>query len=53
MGLGATVSGFSILGNMTQTYDPVNLIGAYSPLLGLVAAIVIFIGVVNQRNGTV
>lgn len=49
MGLGATVSGFSILGNMTQTYDPVNLIGAYSPLLGLVAAIVIFLSVLSTN----
>ncbi len=49
MGLGATVSGFSILGNITQTYDPVDLIGKYNPVLGFVAAIVIFLSVLSTN----
>lgn len=49
MGLGATVSGFSIMGNMTQMYDPVDLIGQYSPALGFVAAIVIFLSVLSTN----
>jgi len=49
MGLGATVSGFSIMGNMTQTYDPVELIGQYNPALGFVAAIVIFLSVLSTN----
>jgi nucleobase:cation symporter-1, NCS1 family len=49
MGLGATVSGFSIMGNMKQTYDPVDLIGQNSPILSLVAAIVIFLSVLSTN----
>jgi putative hydroxymethylpyrimidine transporter CytX len=49
MGLGATVSGFSIMGNMTQTYDPVDLIGQYNPVLGFVAAIVIYLSVLSTN----
>ena len=49
MGLGATVSGFSILGNMTQTYDPTQLIAQYNPVLGFVAAIVIFVSVMSTN----
>ncbi|MCL6575656.1 cytosine permease [Kyrpidia sp.] len=49
MGLGATVSGFSILGNMTQTYDPTELIGQANPALGFVAAVVIFLSVVSTN----
>lgn len=49
MGLGATVSGFSIMGNMKQTYDPVDLIGQNNPILGLVAAIVIFLSVLSTN----
>lgn len=49
MGLGATVSGFSIMSNMTQTYDPVELIGQYSPVLGFVAAIVIYLSVLSTN----
>jgi nucleobase:cation symporter-1, NCS1 family len=49
MGLGATVSGFSILSNIKQTYDPVDLIGQYSPVLGFVGAIVIFLSVVSTN----
>jgi NCS1 family nucleobase:cation symporter-1 len=48
-GLGATVSGFSIMGNMTQTYDPTDLIGKSNPFLGLVAAIVIFFSVLSTN----
>lgn len=48
-GLGATVSGFSILGHMTQTYDPTDLIGKSNPILGLVAAIVIFFSVLSTN----
>lgn len=49
MGLGATVSGFSIIGNMTQTYDPADLIGQQSPILGFVAAIVIYLSVLSTN----
>ncbi|WP_206812417.1 purine-cytosine permease family protein [Paradesulfitobacterium ferrireducens] len=49
MGLGATVSGFSILGNMTQTYDPTMLIGQANPALGFIAAIVIFFSVLSTN----
>lgn len=49
MGLGATVSGFSLLGNVTQTYDPAELIGQFNPALGFVAAIVIFLSVLSTN----
>jgi NCS1 family nucleobase:cation symporter-1 len=49
MGLGATVSGFSIIGKMTQTYDPADLIGQQSPILGFVAAIVIYLSVLSTN----
>lgn len=49
MGLGATVSGFSILGNMTQTYDPTMLIGQANPALGFIAAIIIFFSVLSTN----
>jgi nucleobase:cation symporter-1, NCS1 family len=49
MGLGATVSGFSLLSNLTQTYDPAELIGQYNPFLGFVAAVVIFLSVLSTN----
>lgn len=49
MGLGAAVSGFSLLGNQPQTYDPASLIGAINPTLGFVAAIVIFLSVLSTN----
>jgi len=49
MGLGATVSGFSLMENMSQTYDPVDLIGRSHPVLGFVAAIVIFLSVLSTN----
>ncbi|WP_027417059.1 purine-cytosine permease family protein [Aneurinibacillus terranovensis] len=49
MGLGATVSGFSLLGHMTQTYDPTELIGSINPMLGFVAGIVIFLSVLSTN----
>ncbi|WP_027364845.1 purine-cytosine permease family protein [Desulfotruncus alcoholivorax] len=49
MGLGATVSGFSIMNHMTQTYDPTMLIGQANPILGFVAAIVIFFSVLSTN----
>lgn len=50
MTLGATVSGFSLLNNMTRTYDPTVLIGESNPVFGLVAALVIFISVVSTNT---
>lgn len=49
MGLGATVSGFSLLSGMEQTYDPTTLIGSFNPALGFVAAIVIFLSVLSTN----
>jgi NCS1 family nucleobase:cation symporter-1 len=49
MVLGATVAGFSILGNMERTYDPTILIGQNNPIFGFVAAAVIFISVVSTN----
>jgi NCS1 family nucleobase:cation symporter-1 len=49
MGLGATVSGFSLLGGTEQTYDPTTLIGNINPALGFVAAIVIFLSVLSTN----
>lgn len=47
MGLGATVSGFSILAGVEQTYDPTLLLAAYG--FGFVAAIVVFLSVVSTN----
>ncbi|ERN54383.1 purine-cytosine permease family protein [Alkalihalophilus marmarensis] len=47
MGLGATVSGFSILTGMEQTYDPTLLLVAYG--FGFVASIVVFLSVVSTN----
>ena len=47
MGLGATVSGFSILAGMEQTYDPTVLLVAYG--FGFVASIVVFLSVVSTN----
>ncbi|MDM5196491.1 cytosine permease [Fictibacillus enclensis] len=47
MGLGAVVSGFSILSNMEQTYDPTVLLSAYG--FGLVASIVVFFSVLSTN----
>ncbi|WP_226581027.1 purine-cytosine permease family protein [Halobacillus litoralis] len=47
MGLGATVSGFSILSGMEQTYDPTVLLSQYG--FGLVAAIVVFFSVLSTN----
>ncbi|WP_282199629.1 purine-cytosine permease family protein [Collibacillus ludicampi] len=49
MALGATVSGLSILSNITQTYDPTDLIGSKHPWLGLLPALVIFVSVVSTN----
>ncbi|UTR09965.1 cytosine permease [Evansella sp. LMS18] len=47
MGLGATVSGFSILAGMEQTYDPTLLLAQYG--FGFVAAVVVFLSVVSTN----
>lgn len=47
MGLGAVVSGFSIVNNMEQTYDPTVLLAEYG--FGLVAAIVVFLSVLSTN----
>lgn len=47
MGLGAVVSGFSILSNMEQTYDPTVLLAAYG--FGFVASIVVFLSVLSTN----
>lgn len=47
MGLGAVVSGFSILSNMEQTYDPTVLLEAYG--FGIVASIVVFFSVLSTN----
>ncbi|QQE79303.1 cytosine permease [Alicyclobacillus sp. SO9] len=49
MGLGAAVSGFSLLGHRPQTYDPTTLIGSINPTLGFVAGIVIFLSVISTN----
>lgn len=49
MGLGAAVSGFSLLGHQPQTYDPTSLIGSINPMLGFVAGIVIFLSVLSTN----
>jgi NCS1 family nucleobase:cation symporter-1 len=49
MGLGAAVSGFSLLSHTTQTYDPTDLIGGINPTLGFVAGIVIFLSVLSTN----
>ena len=46
-GLGAFVSGFSILNGMEQTYDPTVLLSEYG--FGLVAAIVVFFSVLSTN----
>lgn len=47
MGLGAVVSGFSILSNMEHTYDPTVLLAGYG--FGFVAAIVVFFSVLSTN----
>jgi nucleobase:cation symporter-1, NCS1 family len=47
MGMGAFVSGFSILNGMPQTYDPTVLLAQYG--FGFVAAIVVFFSVVSTN----
>ncbi len=47
MGLGAVVSGFSILSNMEQTYDPTILLSAYG--FGFIASIVVFFSVLSTN----
>ncbi|WP_174727776.1 purine-cytosine permease family protein [Mesobacillus harenae] len=47
MGMGAVVSGFSILNGMEQTYDPTVLLAQYG--FGFVAAIVVFFSVVSTN----
>ena len=47
MGLGATVSGFSVLGGMEQTYDPAVLLAGFG--FGLPAAIVVFLSVMTTN----
>ncbi|GAB7387735.1 putative hydroxymethylpyrimidine transporter CytX [Bacillaceae bacterium] len=47
MGLGATVSGFSLLTGVEQTYDPTVLLAAHG--FGLVAAIVVFFSVLSTN----
>ncbi|MCA0172185.1 purine-cytosine permease family protein [Bacillus sp. RAR_GA_16] len=47
MGLGAVVSGFSILNNMEQTYDPTVLLSAYG--FGFIASIVVFFSVLSTN----
>lgn len=47
MGLGAAVSGFSVLGGMEQTYDPAVLLAGFG--FGLPAAIVVFLSVMTTN----
>lgn len=49
MGLGAAVSGFSLLGHSAQTYDPTDLIGSVNPVLGFVAGVVIYLSVLSTN----
>ncbi|MCL6626701.1 MAG: cytosine permease [Alicyclobacillus shizuokensis] len=49
MGLGAAVSGFSLMGHQAQTYDPTDLIGSINPTLGFVAGVVIFFSVLSTN----
>ncbi|MBU8878273.1 cytosine permease [Bacillus sp. FJAT-29790] len=47
MGLGAVVSGFSILSNMERTYDIIILLSSYG--FGFIASIVVFFSVVTTN----
>ena len=47
MGLGAAVSGLSVLGGMQQTYDPTRLLSGFG--FGLPAALVIFFSVMTTN----
>lgn len=47
MGMGAAVSGFSIINGMEQTYDPTVLLTQYG--FGLVASIVVFFSVLSTN----
>lgn len=47
MGMGAIVSGFSLLNGMEQTYDPTHLLAQYG--FGLVASIVVFFSVLSTN----
>jgi NCS1 family nucleobase:cation symporter-1 len=47
MGLGAVVSGFSIVSNIERTYDPTILLAAYG--FGFVASIVVFFSVLSTN----
>jgi NCS1 family nucleobase:cation symporter-1 len=47
MGLGATVSGFSVLTGMEQTYDPAVLLSGFG--FGVPAAIVVFLSVMTTN----
>jgi NCS1 family nucleobase:cation symporter-1 len=47
MGLGATVSGFSILAGMQQTYDPTVLLAEFG--FGIPAALVVFLSVMTTN----
>lgn len=47
MGMGAIVSGFSIINGMEQTYDPTVLLAQYG--FGFVAAIVVFFSVLSTN----
>lgn len=47
MGLGATVSGFSVLTGMEQTYDPAVLLSGFG--FGMPAAIVVFLSVMTTN----
>jgi NCS1 family nucleobase:cation symporter-1 len=47
MGMGAIVSGFSILNGMEQTYDPTVVLAQYG--FGFVAAIVVFLSVLSTN----
>lgn len=47
MGLGATVSGFSILAGVEQTYDPTRLLAGFG--FGLPAALVVFLSVMTTN----
>jgi nucleobase:cation symporter-1, NCS1 family len=47
MGMGAAVSGFSVLGGMEQTYDPAVLLAGFG--FGLPAAFVVFLSVMTTN----
>ncbi|WP_438420914.1 purine-cytosine permease family protein [Bacillus siamensis] len=49
MGLGAVVSAFAVLGHQQPDHQMAGIIGQYHPILGFIAAIVIFLSVLSTN----